>query len=227
MQKAPSALIFDLDDTLIPSSRFYVSAVVHALNQKSNLMAVYEEARRQVKADLPSLHTSARNRLLYFKRFLELLNDRASSAIELCNLYENELSRLIREWSQSERRMELIRALQARYPTFILTNETTRAQLLKIEALCHKQPHGFDGIICSEEVGYEKPDQQIFRKLFERYNLSPEHCLFIGDSVKNDVLAAVELGLPVIQTIEFVSETGSPGHIRIIKHLTELLEILS
>lgn len=226
MIKKPLALIFDLDDTLIPSSLFYAEAVSYALNQNPKLLKFYEEARAAVKSDLPPLHTSARNRLLYFKRLLELCQDQRFSPLQLCDLYDKELSRLILEWSRSEKRLDLIKSLQSRYPSYILTNETTRAQLLKIEALCQHQKHGFHGILCSEEVGFEKPDFRIFQAFFKRFSLNPSQCLLIGDSLKNDILGARDVGLTSIQTIEFNPEKGGAKNTVIIHHLNELLEIL-
>jgi FMN phosphatase YigB (HAD superfamily) len=226
MLTAPVALIFDLDDTLIPSSVFYVQAVAYALGQNPKLISYYEDARLAVKADLPPLHTSARNRLLYFKRLIEFSGDQDHSPLALCDAYEKELSRLIFAWSLAEKRLELIRRFQARYPCYILTNETIRAQLLKIEALCQNQKHGFQGIICSEEVGCEKPDHRIFNVIFKRFKLDPTHCIFVGDSFKNDIAAGREVGLYPIQTLEFIQESGRNHKGPVIHHLSELLGLL-
>lgn len=224
---SPKALIFDLDDTLIPSSSFYGQAVRFALSQDSSLLTHYEAARKSVKASLPPLHTSARNRLLYFKRCLEIAGLGALSSLQLMDRYESELSRLIREWSRTQGRLGLLRKLQTRYPLYILTNEIARTQLLKIEALCDGPSTPFQGIVCSEEAGYEKPARQIFALLFERFNLRPEECLMVGDDLENDIIPAKDWGISVIHTREF-AQPGSMGTVHpFINHLDELMDILS
>ncbi len=223
--KAPASIIFDLDDTLIPSSQFYTQAVSSVLRDDPKRLAAYEEARQLVKADLPRQHTSARNRMLYFKRLLELMGDTESSVIDLYNSYEAELSRLIREWTATSDRLSLIRSIQNRYQTYILTNETVRTQLAKITALNLGKAHGFRGIVCSEEVGFEKPDPRIFQCLLDRYHLDPTRCLFVGDSVENDIRPAREFGMNVVQTIEFVADKSPSGTVT-VSSLEGLLDIL-
>ena len=43
----------------------------------------------------------------------------------------------------------------------------------------------FDGWIFSCDYQIMKPDPKIYNILFETYNLKPEECFFIDDSIKN------------------------------------------
>jgi putative hydrolase of the HAD superfamily len=52
----------------------------------------------------------------------------------------------------------------------------------------------FDGILCSFQAGYIKPDHRIYYLLCERYGLAPEECIFIDDFQSN-VDAAEAVGI--------------------------------
>lgn len=56
----------------------------------------------------------------------------------------------------------------------------------------------FDGIVISGDLGVMKPDQGIFEKLIEKFNLNPAHCLFIDDQEEN-VKAAQAIGMTAVQ----------------------------
>ncbi|MDB5814656.1 MAG: hypothetical protein JWN23_1773 [Rhodocyclales bacterium] len=55
----------------------------------------------------------------------------------------------------------------------------------------------FDGIVLSGEEGVSKPDAAIYRALFERYSIVPEHAVFLDDSLPN-VEASRALGMRAI-----------------------------
>ena len=50
----------------------------------------------------------------------------------------------------------------------------------------------FNGIIVSGMEKMKKPDPAIYRLLLARFNLSPDHCLFIDDNLRNVVAAQNE-----------------------------------
>ena len=49
----------------------------------------------------------------------------------------------------------------------------------------------FDGIVTSGVEHVAKPDKRIFEILFERYELTPQQCLFIDDSAANTAAASM------------------------------------
>lgn len=74
----------------------------------------------------------------------------------------------------------------------------------------------FKGEIISGEVGYIKPEPEIYKLLLERFDLKPAETLFIDDS-RDNILAAEEFG---IKTIHY----RSPEQLqREIKHLNLLI----
>jgi 2-haloacid dehalogenase len=59
--------------------------------------------------------------------------------------------------------------------------------------------HWFDGILVSGVEKMKKPDPKIFHLLINRYDITPQHALFIDDNITN-VKAAADVGF---QTIHF------------------------
>lgn len=59
----------------------------------------------------------------------------------------------------------------------------------------------FDGVIVSAHERVIKPDPAIYRILFERYDLTPQDCIFIDDSAKN-IETARALGMKGIHFVE-------------------------
>ena len=53
----------------------------------------------------------------------------------------------------------------------------------------------FDDIVISSDVGYRKPDPEIFGYLLEKHGLSKENCLMIGNDLSADVKGAASAGI--------------------------------
>ena len=100
---------------------------------------------------------------------------------------------------------ELIRDLKEKeYGIYLLSNASFRQKEYWPDVPCSRY---FDGRIVSAEHLCAKPDQKLFRILFQTYDLSPQECLFIDDLERN-VAAAKTLGM---QGIVF---DGSAEHLR-------------
>lgn len=59
-----------------------------------------------------------------------------------------------------------------------------------------------EGGVFSCDVKSIKPDHTIYEKLFDRYSLTPEECLFIDDQEPN-IQAARQLGMNAVQYIDY------------------------
>ena len=53
----------------------------------------------------------------------------------------------------------------------------------------------FEHIIGSYEVGYRKPEPEIFLESARRFGVDPEDCLFVGDNIEADIRGAARVGM--------------------------------
>src|SRR5579883_591029 len=58
--------------------------------------------------------------------------------------------------------------------------------------------HFFDSIVLSSETGFSKPDREIFDAAVEEVGVPAPECLLVGDSLQNDVEAAISAGLSAV-----------------------------
>lgn len=56
----------------------------------------------------------------------------------------------------------------------------------------------FDVIVASAEIGYAKPDKQIFIKALELAKCTAEESVMIGDRLDNDIIPAKALGMKTV-----------------------------
>jgi putative hydrolase of the HAD superfamily len=73
-----------------------------------------------------------------------------------------------------------------------------------------------DVAVFSSEVGIRKPHPEIFRRALDRLGVAPEHALFVGDRLYEDVRGAGELGMTTVQALWFRADDypdgGVPDH---------------
>ena len=70
----------------------------------------------------------------------------------------------------------------------------------------------FDGILISSEEGCRKPSPVFYRRLTERYGISPENCLMVGNDIDTDIKGAMAAGMDTlyIHTESSPQFTGKP-----------------
>ncbi|RME16964.1 MAG: HAD family hydrolase [Bdellovibrio sp.] len=221
-------LIFDIDDTLIPSTKFYAEAMQEIGVDPED--KAYLDGRLETKKDLPEGYPSSRNRVIYFKKMLELKGEYTPQRhYQLVSGYEKALSYRVKHFWESNRRSEIIMELKKQFKRVILlSNETTRMQLLKWQAM---DPEGelFDGLITSEEVGIEKPHFKMFQKALQYLgNVPAEESVMVGDSFEHDIVPALDLGFSVIHTKEFkpTALRSESQRYQQIFHLEDLKKII-
>ncbi len=56
----------------------------------------------------------------------------------------------------------------------------------------------FDGIIISSDVGVKKPAKEIFDIAFDRFSISPEDSIYVGNDMRDDILGASGAGLKTL-----------------------------
>lgn len=85
--------------------------------------------------------------------------------------------------------IEVLEALQPRYPMGLITNGPADIQRQEI-ATCGVEKY-FDPILIEGEMREGKPAQAVFRRAERALNLSPAQILFVGNSYHHDIVPAV------------------------------------
>ncbi len=89
----------------------------------------------------------------------------------------------------------------------------------------------FEHLIYSFEVGYRKPEPEIFLEAAKRFGVAPHECLMIGDNLTADVKGSLDVGMSaaLIDRLHDVTpqalEATFPG--RGVLHLRSLKDLLT
>jgi 2-haloacid dehalogenase len=119
----------------------------------------------------------------------ELSLDHSDSKI-LSNLYWNTFCNAcdFEDYAQ-----DILSYLHGNYKLAIISNGIGEAQRGRLAA--GGIDHFFDTLIISDEVGYWKPDKEIFNEALRRLNINQSEALFIGDSLTDDYIGALNAGI--------------------------------
>jgi putative hydrolase of the HAD superfamily len=220
-------LVLDLDDTLYDAEAAYAYALKEVGIDSDS--PDFTEARRTIKARLGEGHVGARNRILYFKKFLDSKNHYSHGAVlDLMEAYEKKIGEHVREQWVRLNRKQLFEGRLAKIPKVILTNENLRTQMIKLRAI---DPGGtlFPWVITSEEMGLEKPHLSLFETALHKLQCEPENCMMVGDSLDTDMAPALKLGMKSFLTTEFRKPKSSdsiPNGVKVLRSLDEIESLI-
>lgn len=119
--------------------------------------------------------------------------------------------------------------LKNKYKLGVISNGLAVKQWEKLVALgLH---HFFEVVVTSQEVGYEKPQKEIFEIAIKKLKLKPEQCIMVGDRLDIDIAGAKLAGMKTIRIkkgkyakMKPSKEEEKPDYE--IKEFEELLDIL-
>lgn len=181
------AVAFDLDGTLYPNYRLYVRLVPFILREHKLLRAM-GKAR-------DALREAAHEGRFYDlqARFMaDILDDDPENV-------KDRTERLIyRGWEEFFKEIKL-------FPHVVETLAAFRSAGLKTALLSDFPPEiklahlgladGWDAVLCSERAGRLKPAPESFRVLSQTLGVPPGRILYVGNSVKYDVVGAKGAGM--------------------------------
>ncbi|GAB4286422.1 MAG: YjjG family noncanonical pyrimidine nucleotidase [Marinilabiliales bacterium] len=110
-----------------------------------------------------------------------------------------------------------------KYNLYIITNGFKEVQRVKLENTGLIKY--FKDIFISEEIGFQKPNPEIFRFVLSKINAKPAECLMIGDDPDVDIACAANMGIDQV----LYNTTGKQKIVKPtyeIKQLIDLKEIL-
>jgi putative hydrolase of the HAD superfamily len=202
----PTAVLFDLDDTLI----LYGGVALKAWDKscqdflanhevaftKEELLAVVEKVHNWYWND-PTMHKTGRLNLLDARREIAEL-----SLFEF-NIYDAKMSKSLAD-SYSFHRKELMCLFPKTIATLtelrsrgirmgLVTNGTAAAQREKLARFGLEE--FFEIILIEQEVGYGKPDIRIYELALELLGLSAADVWMVGDDLVGDVQAPQSMGI--------------------------------
>lgn len=103
------------------------------------------------------------------------------------------------------------------YRLAILSNNDSRLRTVLKDL---QVDHLFEHLFISSELGFEKPDSQIFKAVETKMLIPPEEIMHIGDSYSRDYMGAKIAGwTPLL----YDSDSGEDDH---ISHFSKLLDLL-
>ncbi|MGB1932377.1 MAG: YjjG family noncanonical pyrimidine nucleotidase [Flavobacteriales bacterium] len=114
--------------------------------------------------------------------------------------------------------------LKDRYALHIITNGFEEVQYQKLEN--SNLIDYFEQIITSEQVGFKKPSQQIFKFSMLKAFAKPSDSLMIGDDLHADILGAKDIGMAQVFFNPLKHEHANSEITYEINCLSELEEIL-
>ncbi|MEU2941233.1 HAD family hydrolase [Nocardiopsis alba] len=201
---SPTAILFDLDDTLIDdaaSSSAGLRAVMERIGHPDFGAA---RALWDIQTEL-SFGAYLRGHLSLDEQRRERIRALAVQAghNELADQHCDELYRLYLEvqrtaWQVFPDTHSTLAALgQAGYRLAIVTNGIEALQHAKLQAL--ELTGYFHTVVCADTAGAGKPDARIFQFAAQRLGVDPTACWHVGDQLQSDGVGATAASMhPVI-----------------------------
>lgn len=224
---APSALLFDLDDTLL-DDRAASSAGLRAVMERLG-HPDFGAARRlwDVQTDI-SFGAYLNGRLSLEEQRRERIRALAVQAghLQLPDQHCDELYRIYLEahrasWQAFADVFSCLGALAtAGFKLGVVTNGVEAMQHAKLAAL-ELTPY-FHTVVCADTAGVGKPDPRIFHLAAQRLAVDPRACWHVGDQMHSDAIGAVAAQMrPVL-----IDRHGHQEQYRDVTGITGLEELL-
>lgn len=225
-------LFFDLDRTLWDfekNSELALHELFHALALDRDIpdFQEFHLAYKQKNAELWKLYGAGKMkkeelRISRFKITLESFGIMDSEKIQSMSDGYVEISP--RQTSLFPGAIQTLQKLQDEgYPMHIITNGFKEVQYIKLEN-SGLAPF-FDIVICSEELGKNKPSPDIFHYALGKANASSSKSVMIGDDPEVDVYGALNAGMKGI-LFDPNNENKSYTEVPRITDLSQIPEIL-
>ena len=221
-------LLFDLDGTLFDYDKAESDALENTFIQfgfryKTEFLAIYRELNKLIWQDFENGKITQKE--LKTKRFEQLAESLSLTfdSFKFSDTYLLNLSKGIDLISGAEK---LLKTLFGKSKLYLITNGLTIVQRPRIKNSTIGK--FFNGFIISEEVGFAKPQKEIFDLAFDMMG-SPDknEVLIIGDSLSSDITGGINYGIDTCwfnPNSKDLENNHNPTYE--IKQLIELLEFV-
>jgi putative hydrolase of the HAD superfamily len=202
----PKAILFDLDDTIssydsvcAPAWRKCCEDFVYKYGvnfSTEKLIDVINETRVWYWAD-PVRHKAGRENLIpsrrdvvrYSLKELSILDE--EMVCELADNYTNMHNAMISLLPGAKEALEMVRDMGIRMA--VITNGGSKIQRDKLERF--EIISYFEKVFIDAEIGFSKPDKEIFQYALDQLQLKPDEVWMVGDNLVWDVFGAKQMGI--------------------------------
>ncbi|MBW7476941.1 YjjG family noncanonical pyrimidine nucleotidase [Paenibacillus oenotherae] len=195
------AILFDLDNTLLDYSCSEQESLRRMLeHHQLNLLEGFQwEQFREVFAPINWMYWVERNErklnimqvLDYsFRDTLLQMGQDHSASTDMAGTYWRLFCSTCHVIEGTQ---HLLARLHGRYPMGIISNGIGEAQRSRLKT--GGLEHYFDHLFVSDEIGFWKPDRQIFDRAVDTFGLRHDEVLFVGDSLQDDYHGALGAGI--------------------------------
>lgn len=198
-------IFFDLDHTLWDFEKnssealteiFYEMSLHKEIGEVSQFIKTYQ----RINAAYWNLYNHGRvtKEKLRYIRFEDTLREFKLDKVEsrAVELGETYIARSPHKTNLFPDTHEVLTYLKEKYQLHIITNGFTEVQYTKLNN-CNLTKY-FDLILCTEEVGVNKPNPLVFETALSKTAASPSESLMIGDNPETDILGAQNCGINTI-----------------------------
>ncbi len=197
-------ILFDLDGTLLPMNQeefvtFYMPLLAKKylsegiqFDPKAFIASIWKGYEAMVKND-----GSCTNREAFWKYMDELLpTDQENSEKIALDFYGNEFNQAIVVTKPNQLADKIVKkAKEKGIHTYLATNPVfPRIATMNRTRWAGLDAADFELITTYEDNCYCKPNIDYYRTILEKFDLTPETCLMVGNDVEED-LAIIELGV--------------------------------
>ena len=205
-------VIFDLDNTLMDWKDEYIFAITNVIN-KLNLGYSNEKIK-----EIDDVLTTYENEYSIYKNetFCNYLNKKCNTnlPIEFVDMLIEEQTKCYREFTPSE--IDTLEYLGSKYELIVLSNWFTYTQKKRLENAGILK---YFSLVSGGDERELKPSPKVFDIIDNK-----KECIMIGDSIKNDILPAIELGMQAILiTKKNIKKDLRYKQIRKLEDLKEML----
>lgn len=203
--RGTQVIFFDLDNTLYDYDKSHEAGLRRAYNNcwkesfPSDTFDLFNELYDDARIWVKKYHhdsATAHSRALYFQKLVEKKNNgfdvKLISNLIIC-YWNGALENMIPYEGVKD---VLTKLKNLGYRLGIITNMEASIQYRKLVQL--ELTTQFDNIITSEEVGHEKPHPLIYSHSLNIFNIDPKYTWMVGDSFKNDIEAAIWMGMNAV-----------------------------
>jgi HAD superfamily hydrolase (TIGR01549 family) len=199
-------ILFDLDNTLLHLNEYWEESIKAAFRQMTvtstmELGELYSFFKEQDEfycklydEGVISLWEFRRDRFIktmeHFKR-----NVTNEDAIQFHELFTSLTNYYIKPSDKVDHTLAL---LSEKYLIGIVTNGTPDFQRNKIKQMGLSRFIKDEHLFISEEVGYSKPAKEIYQLAIDTFHVAANEVIFVGDSLKNDVIGPMNNGMRAI-----------------------------